>query len=411
MFLWSIVYMNEYLWQTYHRLIEESHVEKQRFLYAQFDTNSRLSGLIGPRGVGKTTMLLQFIKQHLYQSEKVFYFSADNTYFNETSVLEFTNELYQTYGIRYLFIDEIHEYPNWNQELKNIYDSFPNLKVFFSGSSSIDLTTGSYDLSRRAQLHYLPGLSLREYLNISLGLNIAPVSFDELLENHQEIANGLSKIQGLRLHLLSYIESGYYPVVFEARERLTEILDSIIEKTIYEDVAKFYKLKTPNLIHFRRIINFLATIPPGEIKTSNLAHHLQIDHKTADNYIDILKRASLIKVVMPSAHGNQILTKPSKIFLDNTTLLRSINVLLDRTVDLGTQRELFVLQHLTGANQKVFIPKVGDFKVDQVHIEIGGKNKTAKQLQTVSGKRIIVKDDIFLGYGNTIPLYLFGLLY
>jgi hypothetical protein len=403
--------MNTFLWQTYHRLIAETTITTRRFLYDQLNLDHRLTGIIGSRGVGKTTLLLQYIKNNLYQNEGVFYFSADNTYFNEVSLVAFVNQLYQEQNIHIFFIDEIHQYPNWNQELKNIYDSFPKVKIFFSGSSSIDLITGTYDLSRRARLLHLPGLSFREYLHIKMGQAFAPVTFAELITNHQQLAAQLSQISTLKKHFEEYMLFGYYPIVFEGREHLYNAIANIIDKTIYEDIANFYNLKTSNLNHFKRIINFLASIPPGKIKTNNIAQHLSIDNKTVDHYLDILHKTSMIKMLQPVAHGNQILTKPAKIYLDNTTLLAAANVFLATSLDIGTQRELVLMQFIIGAGMQAFYPDKGDFQINDIVFEVGGKNKTMQQLAAYDGKKMLVKDNILVGLKNEIPLYLFGFLY
>lgn len=403
--------MNDFLWQTFHRLIAETTIVSHRFLYDQLSLQHRLTGVIGPRGVGKTTLLLQYIKNNLYHENNVFYFSADNTYFNEVSILNFVSELYQAHNIHLFFIDEIHKYANWNQELKNIYDSFPKIKVIFSGSSSIDLIEGAYDLSRRAKLLHLPGLSFREYLNIKTDNQFSAVTYDDLIQNHQKLAAKLSQISTIRKHFDEYVLFGYYPTVFENRENLYSALTNVIDKTIYEDIANFYNLKTSSLNHFKRILNFLASIPPGKVNTNNIARHLGIDNKTSEHYLDILQRAGMIKMLYPVAHGNQLLTKASKIYLDNTTLLATVNTFLSAKVDLGTQRELVFMQFLTGAGIKVFFPKQGDFQIGKTVFEVGGKNKTKQQLKEHDGKKIIVKDNILVGAQGEIPLYLFGFLY
>ncbi|MFN3234346.1 MAG: ATP-binding protein [Gammaproteobacteria bacterium] len=403
--------MSEFLWQTFHRLIDELPQIKPRFLYQQMQQLPRLTGIVGPRGVGKTTLLLQYLKNHLYESQEAFYFSADNTYFNETTLLEFVDDLYSEKNIRIFFIDEIHKYPNWNQELKNIYDSFPKLQVVFSGSSSIDLITGSYDLSRRAKLIHMPGLSFREFINIKTNNDFPAISLQNLLKNHQKFSADISKITTIKKYFEEYMLFGYYPMVFQDRDNLYEALGNIIDKMIYEDIASFYQLKTTSLKHFKRILNYFSSIPPGEIKTNNLARRLNIDNKTVDHYLTILENASMIKTLHPVAKGSQVLTKPSKCYLDNTTMHAAINTFLSEPVNLGAQRELVFLQFLKGAGIQVFYPSAGDFQIKDIIFEIGGKNKKHDQLKSHTGKKYIVKDNILMSWGNEIPLYLFGFLY
>jgi uncharacterized protein len=404
--------MSEYLWKTYHRLVQELDITSYRYLYDGFDLKSRLTGVIGPRGVGKTTLLLQIIKNHWYDSGEAFYFSADNTFFSEVSLLAFVDELYQEKGVRIVFIDEIHKYPNWNQELKNIYDSFPRMKVVFSGSSSMDLVHGSYDLSRRAKLIYMPGLSFREYLNMTTGNDFPAVTLDELLANHIQLSAQLAKVGKLLERFEAYQKGGYYPFALDHDDGLYETISTIVEKTVYEDIANFYQLKTNNLKHFRRIINFLATIPPGKVNISNTARHLGVDYKTVDNYVDILEKTGLVKVLYPVARGNQVLTKADKMYLDNSTLLAAVNAFLSTDLEMGTQRELFFLQSVSGAGLSVFHPQKGDFFIRDITFEVGGKNKTISQLKDIDpARRILVKDGILTGSKKEVPLHLFGFLY
>ena len=396
--------MSEFIVQSFHRLIAENDLPYKRYLYKELGSKHRLLGIVGPRGVGKTSMMLQYIKNELYDGGGAFYFSADNAYFAETSLLAFVDELYQSMNIRHVFIDEVHKYPNWNQELKNIYDSFPSLKVVFSGSSSIDLIRGSYDLSRRAKLLQMKGLSFREYLNIKNQEQFATVTLEDIFQNHQQVIQQYVGLSTIMQQFQQYLLHGYYPTVFQTPDDVYTELSNIIEKTIYEDIAMFYSLKTQNLNHFRRILNFLASMPPGKVKTNNIAKHLQIDNKTADYYIEILQRTGLIQLVYADAHGNQLLTKPDKIYLDNTTLLAAQNAYLSQELNIGTLRELAFLQSLRGAGEMCYFPKQGDFMVDHVVVEIGGRNKTWQQLQNYQGKKYLVKDNFVMGYGDQIQI-------
>jgi len=404
--------MSDYLWKTHHRLVQELDITSHRFLYDEFNLKNRLTGIIGPRGVGKTTLLLQYIKNNLYESGTAFYFSADSTYFNETSLLEFVDELYLQKGIRQVFIDEIHKYANWSQELKNIYDSFPKLHVVFSGSSSIDLVHGSHDLSRRAKLMHLPGLSFREYLNLSIDTNFEPISLDTLLSDHIGLSRTLNKTDNLLMHFENYKQFGYYPFMMGDQDSLYNHLNIIVDKTIFEDIAGFYPLKTANLNNLKRILNFLASIPPGKVNTSNIARHLSVDFKTVENYLEMLSRTGMVKMLYPVGHGNQLLSKPSKIYLDNASLLAGLNTLLSSELDIGTQRELTFLQSVSGAKIPVFHPQKGDFTIHENNFEIGGKNKTMQQLKGIDpDKRFLVKDNMLTGTKHEIPLHLFGFLY
>ncbi|MCE2992157.1 MAG: AAA family ATPase [Candidatus Jidaibacter sp.] len=399
-----------FLREIYHGLLDAVVIDKHRYLFDQVDLSRRLTGIVGARGVGKTTLMLQLIKQKLPHDSKAFYVSADNIYFQDKKLFEFVTNLYRYENIDYFFIDEIHRYQNWDQELKNIYDSFPNIKVVFSGSSSIDLVKGSYDLSRRATLHTLYGLSFREYLNFYQGLTQPKVFFDDLINNPEQIANSLLKLPMLLGHFQKYLAYGYYPYYQEDTQGFYEKIHQSIDKAVHQDIANFYQLKTQNLVHFKRILNFLATIPPGEFSINSLAKNLQIDNKTANFYVGILVEIMLVRAVTAQAGGNKLLRLPAKVFIDNTTLLTALNSYLGENLDVGTIRELFFLQSVAGANLLPFYSTTGDYAIKGHYFEIGGKHKSHHQLKREQNA-FVVRDGILHPSHKTLPLYLFGFLY
>lgn len=402
--------MLDSLQMIFGRLIAETSMVQHRFLFHQINMNNRLTGIIGPRGVGKTTLLLQLIKQHYPDLHNVFYFSADHIYFKEKKIYSFIEELYLQQSITSFFIDEIHKYDNWNQELKNIYDGFPSIKIFFSGSSSLDLVKGGYDLSRRVNNYYLPGLSFREYLNFSFGNQYQPYTFDELINNYIKMNQEISNTPGLLGHYHNYLKQGFYPFLAEDPLSYYQRLLRVIDKTIYEDVSNFYNMKTNNLRHLSKILNYLATIPPGDISTYNLGKNLSIDDKTAGNYLNMLKETGLVEIIYPRETGNQGLRKPEKVFLNNTNLHYALSSHITSNVILGTVRELAFIQATKNAGLDVFHSKQGDYQIDRFTFEIGGKNKNKKQLRGVE-HAFIVKDDTVMAIHGMLPLVFFGFLY
>lgn len=402
--------MIRFIKETFHRLIEEVSLSKTRYLYPTFEINNRLTGLIGPRGVGKTTLLLQYIKTEL-RNEKCFYFSADLVYFQQSSLLEFVNHLHQVEGYKIIFIDEIHKYHQWNQELKNIYDAFPSLKIIFSGSSMLDLIAGSHDLSRRAKLYHLYGLSFREYLNFSLGLNLSPIPFENILADASGATKSITEIDRILPHFHKYLKEGYYPFVFEDPHSYHEKITRIIDKTIFEDIANYYNLKTPNLPCFKKILTYLASIPPGELNISNVAGNLGIDHKTAEHYLKILSAVGLAREINLFEGGGRTLRKPSKLILNNTNLIHTMLQYLGQEISKGMERELFFVQSLQNAGIDLFYSKQADYQTRETIFEIGGKNKTNRQLKGSELPGFLVKDDILTPLKNEIPLFLFGFIY
>ena len=394
--------------ETFERLISHVDLKLKRELYKTFQPG-RLTGLIGPRGVGKTTLMLQYIKEHLYDDKKVFYFSADSVYFHQTTLIEFIDNLYKVEGHRIFFIDEIHQYKNWSQELKNIYDSFPNVKIVFSGSCMLDLIEGGYDLSRRVNMYHLSGMSFQEYLLFSKNINLPTTSFDSLIENPENFSSlGLvDQILGL---FKSYLNVGYYPFIFGDSNTYHERVMRIINKIIFEDIPSRYNLKTSSLHLFKKILGYLISIPPGEVNINNIAKHLKVAHQTTELYLTILESVGLIQMIYPFEGGGQYLRKPQKIFVHNPTLLYTLQKFVGSDLYKGTLRELYFVQALRDANQEIFYSKQADYRTKTHIFEIGGKNKTGKQLANSNLPGIIIKDDILSPSKNVIPLFYFGFL-
>ncbi len=396
---------------TYKRLVQNTNYKYHRYIYKDFNINNRLTGLIGPRGTGKTTLLLQFIKEHIKDKDECIYASIDNIYFSKNLLSDFVNELYEDYGIRYYFFDEIHKYSNWNQELKNLYDSFPDIKIIFSGSSSMDLVKGSYDLSRRGILFHLGGMSFREYLLFNETADIKVYSLSDILNKRAKIENEVAGIRKIKGYFKEYLGKGYYPFFLEDSETYHQKILRIIEKTIFEDISNFYKLKTENLPYFKRILSYLSTIPPGELNRNSISKNIGLDNKTVQNYLNILHETGLIELISENKSGSNLLKKTEKMFLDNPDLYLSITEEIGFESKTGTIREIFFIKMLKNAGHKLFYSKTGDFEVESNIYEIGGKNKSMKQIKSLGKKSYLVKDDILYGSRQEIPLYLFGFLY
>ncbi len=335
----------------------------------------------------------------------------DNIYFAQTKLIDFVDELYEINGIRNYFFDEVHKYPNWDQELKNIYDSYPSVNIVFSGSSSMDLIKGTYDLSRRGTLFKLGGMSFREYLEFRRGTAIRSFSFNDILTNPESVIEEISGIERLKGHFLEYLDSGYYPFLFEDEENYHQKIMNIIDKTIYEDISNYYKLKTEKLINFRKILSYLATIPPGQLNRNSISKHIGLDNKTVENYLNILNETGLVCLIKENKSGSGLLKGTEKIYLDNTNIYKAIIQEIGFEYRKGSVREIFFIKMLQNSGEKVLYSKVGDFQVKGYNFEIGGKNKQKKQIKGSLQNSYLVKDDILYSTGNEIPLYLFGFLY
>ncbi len=395
----------------FYRLLDNAKYKTHRYLFKSFNINSRLTGLVGPRGTGKTTLLLQYINEKIKNKNECIYLSLDNIYFTRENLFKFVDELYEIDGIRYFFLDEVHKYPGWDQELKNIYDSYPDIKIVFSGSSSMDLIRGTYDLSRRGAIFRLKGMSFREYLEFTQGIAYQVIDFKELTSNPADIAAGFSNIKRIKGLFLEYLDYGYYPFMMEDPENYHQKLLNIIDKTIYEDISNYYKLKTENLVYFRKILSYMATIPPGQLNKNSISKHIGLDNKTVDNYLKILNETGLARLIKENKGGSSILKGTEKIYLDNPNLYKAITYETGYEYNRGTIREIFFINMLQNSGENLFYSRIGDFQISNYIFEIGGKSKSKKQIKEKPENSFLVKDDILHGSGNTIPLYIFGFLY
>jgi predicted AAA+ superfamily ATPase len=403
--------MKDQLKTTYYRLLDAVKYDTRRYLFGSFSIKSRLTGLIGPRGTGKTTLMLQFINEIVADKSKCLYLSLDNIYFSANSLYEYIIEQYETEAIKTFFLDEVHKYKNWNQELKNIYDSFPDINIVFSGSSSLDLIKGTYDLSRRGILYRLNGMSFREYLLFNCDLDLPVLSLEQIADPSNPECLKIASIEKIRGHFKSYMDYGYYPFSSEDKETYHQRLMNIIDKIIYEDIATYYNLKTANLVNFKKILAYLATIPPGEININSISKHIGVDNKTIGSYLLILTETGLTRLIPSSGKGGTLLKSTEKVFLENTNIHEAIVRDIGVEKSIGTARELFFIEMLQNSGNKVFCSKVGDYEVNKQYFEIGGKSKSRSQIKGHLDNSYLIKDDILIGEKGTIPLYLFGFLY
>lgn len=396
--------------EIYNRLLSEMIPSYRRKFYDGFVMDNRFIGIIGARGVGKTTFLINYLREYYSNSSRVLYISADNLYFAGHTLLEIVDQFVKDFDGQLLCIDEIHRYKNWNQELKNIYDSYPKLSVIFSGSSSIDLIKGQYDLSRRAILKTMYGFSFREFLEIKEQVHYPVLSLDEIRHNAGIHAKKLAKTPKLLGYLKEYLREGYYPAFLKmgSYEAYNSSLQGIVDKIIYQDVSSLYSLNTSNLDTLKKIIYFFATSQPGSVNVNRLAGSLKKDYTTISGYIQILRDTGLLRFLMQNKQGHALVRDAEKIYLDNPNLLYALNAEVGKEPLVGLLRELFVISNLQNADNHVFFSQTGDIECGNSIFEIGGKSKTVAALKGKEG--YLVKDDLLIGDTKTIPLYLFGFL-
>lgn len=399
----------EELVQKSTRLVALAPSEPKRRPPAKLDWNWKLNALLGARGTGKTTMLLQRIATLNSLGAKALYVTLDDLYFTEHRLLDVATQ-YAQLGGEYLFVDEVHKYPGWARELKNIYDSIPELRVVFSGSSILEIFRQDVDLSRRALVYELPGLSFREYLSFTGTGNFDPVDLQDMVSHHSEIA--LELIQHMKPipHFQSYLRSGYYPFFMETHRDYQLTLEQIVTLVIENDLQYVDGFDVSYSRKVMQLLKIIAGSPPFKPNITKLSERIGINRNTLVGYFRFLERARLVSLATyPDSHISA-LQKPDKVFLQNPNLYFALEPL---GADIGSIRESFFFSQLHVVSE-IHLDKDLDFIVThgrkKYEFEIGGANKTRRQLRSTPGA-YLVRDDIENGAEKQIPLWLFGFLY
>lgn len=389
----------EALFSRFQRLLSETNTDFLRYLHDKIIWTDRMIAIVGARGVGKTTMMLQRIKLHHNISDTL-YVTADDMYFADHKLLDLAEQFVKMGG-KYLFIDEIHRYANWSKEVKLIYDYLPHLQVVFTGSSMLDIYRGSDDLSRRVQLYTLHGMSFREYLNLRYHLQLQPLSLDDVL--HHNVA-----FDGVDYPLAAfkdYLNNGYYPFSREVGlyyERLRQIVQLILDV----DIPQFANMNAATSQKLKQLLAIIAKSVPFKPNYSKIAAIMGVSRDVLPDYILYMERAGLVNRLFTATTGIRELGKVAKIYLNNTNLAYALG---GSNTDIGNIRETFFFNQLS-VKADVRESPVSDFLVDGFTFEIGGRKKGGKQIADTDNA-YIVKDDIEFGFANTIPLHHFGMLY
>ena len=396
----------ERLYEISAKKIENTSLSFKRFLKDKINWKRRLIGIKGARGTGKTTMLLQHIKENYGISEDALYISLDNIYFSDNTLVDLADKFAKTGG-KYLFLDEIHKYPGWSREIKNIYDDYPELKIVFTGSSILEIDKSETDLSRRSVIYNLPVLSLREYIELSLGIKIETFSLSDIIKTHREIAIGINdKIKPIK-EFNRYNHNGAYPFFTEASEEYFDHLLRIINLVLETDLPAFTPMDYYSVVKIKQLLYIISESVPFQPNVKKLSVKMGISRETFVRYLYTLEKTHLVSLLQKSTRGISKMGKPEKIYLNNSNLLYALQPGL---VNEGTIRETF-FQNQVSALHKVEIPPNGDFIVDDQYVfEVGGRYKTKKQIVDVQNA-FIVSDDIEYGFRNRIPLWMFGFLY
>jgi predicted AAA+ superfamily ATPase len=371
----------------------------------EIDWEEPLLFILGSRGVGKTTLILQYIKEKFGTSNTALYISMDDLALSNYTLLDLAKKHVQNGGT-HLFVDEIHKYQNWSQELKNIRDKIKELKVVATGSSILNIQKGNTDLSRRSVVYTLHGLSFREFLTIELKLQLPILSLTDILNNHEIIVPQLLEQFKPLQYFSAYLKHGYFPFYLEGTKNYHHKLGNVLNVVLEQDLALLEGVDLTKIPKIRKLIYLLSTQPPYQPNITKLAEALETDRITLLNYLNSLQRASVLTLARLKGKFYTQLTKPDKIYLQNTNLL----YLSQSQVNVGTLRETFFANQIGLKHQLTLAPK-GDFVVNDTYtFEVGGLTKSFQQIAGIKNSYLAV-DEMPLGINNKIPLWLFGFMY
>ena len=388
----------ERLYEHMNRQLKSVNDEFHRYMYDKINWGNRMLGLVGPRGVGKTTLFLQRIKEH-HSTADTLYVSAEHMYFANHSLYGLAEEFSKNGG-KYLFIDEVHKYEGWSRELKLMYDSLPGLHVYFTGSSVLDIEKGEADLSRRAPKYLMQGMSFREYLAVRHGVHAPCLSLADILAHKEEIPGVEHPLPLFK----DYLRCGYYP--FGDDEQFDIELGQVITRTLEVDIPQFAGMTAATGRKLKRLMAIVSTLAPFKPNMTSLGSQIQVSRNNVEDYLLYMEKAGMVAQLRTNAGGLGALGKTEKVYLDNTNILYNLS---EGSEDIGNVRETFFFNQMR-VGHKVTASKISDFEIDGLTFEVGGKNKGQNQIAEAK-RGYVVKDDIEFSYGNVIALWALGLMY
>ena len=400
----------ERLFERHDASISTVSMEYVRNIMQRVHWDSRLIAIRGPKGVGKSTLMKQYIKSHFEPGDRhVLYCSADTNYFTTHTLLEVA-EKFARRGGQWLFIDEVHKYPGWSREIKEVYDLYAHLHIVLSGSSLIQINDGQADLSRRLIVHDMPGLSLREFMRLDAGLDFEPVTLEQLLERPEKFCIDVCGQCHPLEHFSRYLQYGYYPFYFEEKREYFDKVESVVNYTIDVELTKHRNMDVGNTRKVKALLQVISQMTPYEVDIAKLSKATGIMRATVLKYMSYLEDASLVRRLFTDLMRITDLQKPDKMYLDNSNLLYA---LCPQKPGIGTVRETFFANQLASAGHKVEYAgyKKGDFRIDgDIVVEVGGEDKGFGQLAGQEHS-FVAADDTESAYDRKIPLWAFGFLY
>ena len=397
----------ERLFESFIKKLAITNTSFVRSLMNEIEWEARLIGIKGARGVGKTTLLLQYIKMNLPMDKTVLYASVDNIWFSEHKLYDLASDFVKRGG-KYLFLDEVHKYPNWSQELKNIYDDLPELHVVFTGSSLLEILNAKSDLSRRAIVYEMQGLSFREFLMFYKNIRIPVASLQEVLENAGDICLGINEQCRPVQMFNEYLHDGYYPFFTGNREDYYINIENIVNLILEQEMPLLCGVDPAYIRKLKALLSILASSVPYEVDITKLAGTIGLTRNSVITYLQNLDRAELLKLLYSDLTSVKKMQKPDKIYLQNPNLLYAI---ASTSVQIGTARETFAISQLSVNHEIEYGKTQGDFVVDHKYtFEVGGADKTFKQIADLPDS-FILADNIEYATGKKLPLWIIGLTY
>ncbi|MBK7373823.1 MAG: ATP-binding protein [Saprospiraceae bacterium] len=392
--------------QEHNQFLQNLVTSFHREIQQEIGWDERLLFIKGARGVGKTTLILQYIKQTYDFDTKALYVSMDSLNTANYTLLDIAKQ-HSNLGGTHLFIDEIHKYDRWSIELKNIYDLYQNLHVVVSGLSILDLYKGNADLSRRAITHVLQGLSLREFLNIQNDLVLQRYTLAEIIKDHVKIVHEILKVTNPLQYFKDYLAYGYYPFYLQGVKYFHQKLNNTINQIIEVDIPTLFNLEVSNISKIKKLLYHIATTAPFQPNSTKLAASLDLNRQTLNTYLQYLQEGQILQLLWDSTKAYSLISKPDKIYLQNPNLCHLVP---SDQKNIGSLRETFFMNQVN-TNHRVSTAQKGDFLVDDIYIfEVGGEKKRFNQIADLPDSYLAIDNEL-IGTGNKIPLWLFGFLY
>ena len=396
------------LLEKHDRIIDLTPTEIIRQWAKSINWDARLLSIRGPKGVGKSTMMRQYIKQHYeYMDRQVLYVSCDDSYFSNHTILDLVKQFYLRGG-KHLFLDEIHKYDNWSSEIKEAYDFYPTMQIVISGSSLLSMTKGDSDLSRRCIDHDIQGLSFREFLHFYKGIEMPVYPLEEVLANPAPLIKQMNSLGRPVALFHEYMKYGYYPYYKDNAIDYYQAIEQVVNQTIDDEMTKICKVEPSNTRKIKALMTMLCASEPYEVDITKMSVQSGLKRETILNYLGYMENAKLVQLLYCDLINVKRLQKPDKIYIDNPNMLYAWAT---TPVHIGTVRETIVVNQLAAKHKVEYSKKKGDFVVDQKYtIEVGGEDKDFRQIKDIPNSYVLA-DNIETAVGNKLPIWVVGFLY